>query len=112
MMPAPLVYATVLLYFGAGLAASLAVVNRSFADLTAAAFLLAAAYLVANARSIGWFLGAATTAVQVGAPLVGMVVSAAGSFRISAVLPALVPLATFALLVHPSSRDFPRVWFT
>ncbi len=111
-MPRTLVVATVLLYAGAATAAVLAVLGRSFPDLVAAALLLSAAYLTANARSIGWLLGTAVSLIQLAAPFAAVGANSADNLRPGLLLTAMLPAATFAALVVPASRDFRRVWFT
>jgi hypothetical protein len=73
----------------------------------------AAGFGIANERKWGYWLGVAVAGVmvtlEVALPLVldGLGLILSPLFLIS----ALFPVALFALLLHPMSRDYQRIWF-
>lgn len=110
-LPTPLLAATYLLYLGALVAVITTVFDRSWLDFFAAIALLSAAYLTANARSIGWFIGVSTTLLQTAVPLLWAVLDPSANLRTALLRAVLLPGFTFAVLVHPASRDYQRAWF-
>jgi hypothetical protein len=78
----------------------------------------AAAFLIANERRSGYQLGVVTAAL----PLIGRLLLTLGislsSIKVSSTSPLSYDLlglvfevALFALLVHPQSREYERIWF-
>lgn len=111
-LPASLVGGIWLLYLGAALGVVSAVIGRSFLELFGAVLLLVAAYLIANARTLGWILGVIIVVCQVALVLLALVTDFADTFG-ARLVPALAfPVLTFASLIHPESRDYQRSWFT
>lgn len=110
--PATLAAATWFLYAGALVSLVVAVLDPSFLSLLAAALLVTAAYLTANTNSLGWFLGVFTCAGQVAVPAIALVEDFGDTISLWFVASLVLPIATLALLIHPESRDFQRVWFT
>jgi uncharacterized membrane protein (DUF2068 family) len=72
----------------------------------------AAGFGIANERKWGYWLGVLAAAVGL-LPFVLYVASnGVGSiFSISLLINVLFPAALFALLLHPMSRDYQRIWF-
>jgi hypothetical protein len=128
--PQTLVIATFLLYFGAVIALinssstglGIALLGRSlnqfdnielvenFARLFIVVGGVAAGYLIANERKLGYFLGVATAALPLVAKLLIVV-----RFRVSPLDFELVNLlfevALLALLLHEQTRNYIRIWF-
>ena len=68
-----------------------------------------AAYAIANDRRWGWRLGVGAAAVAV-LLRIGSIVSY--GFTPIVLLILVFPVALLALLVHPISREYQRVWFS
>mgnify|MGYP004323115137 FL=1 len=68
-----------------------------------------AAYAIANDKRWGWRLGVGAAAVAVLLRL-GSIVSY--GFTPIVLLILVFPVALLALLVHPISREYQRVWFS
>ena len=111
-IPRTLTGAIWFLYAGTIQSLVLAVLDPSFLALFAAFCLVTAAYLTANARTIGWLLGVFTTSLQIVFPLVGLINDLGDALTPWLIGGTALPIATFALLIHPSSRDYQRAWFT
>jgi hypothetical protein len=87
-------------------------------QLVLVAVLAAGGYLIANERKIGWILGVIGAAL----PLVGRLLLMVGTSLSTVDVPQVAPwryngfglmfeVALFALLVHPQSRHYQRIWF-
>ena len=100
--PQTLVLATVLLYiegvFNLARGAGLLAIGLGMA---------AAGAGIANDRRWGWWLGVATAGLSVLARLTWFGYGSSMSFLLTLVF----PVALFALLVHPHSRNYQRIWF-
>ena len=68
-----------------------------------------AAYAIANDKKWGWRLGVATAAIAI---LLRLVSIASYGLTPTVLLILVFPVALFALLVHPSSREHQRLWFS
>ncbi len=69
---------------------------------------VAAGYGIANERKWGYVLGVVLAAL----PVVGLVFALVVSgLSMTLIIEAMFPVALFALLVHPQSRDYQRIWF-
>lgn len=76
--------------------------------LAIAAANVGAGYGIANERKWGYWLGVGIT----GLALVPFVLWAiGGGLSLNLLIQAMFPVAMFALLVHPQSRDYQRIWF-
>ena len=76
--------------------------------LAIAAANVGAGYGIANERKWGYLLGVAVT----GLALIPFVLWAvADGLSLNLLIQAMFPVAMFALLVHPQSRDYQRIWF-
>lgn len=129
-LPQTLQIATFLLYFGAfwavlgnvsylGLALTGSKLNGAlFAgqaaqqiDQLARLFVVvggvAAGYLIANNRRMGYIIGVAVAAL----PLLGSVLVILRFQLTPDLVGLLFDIALFALLLHPQSRDYVRLWF-
>jgi hypothetical protein len=72
---------------------------------------VAAGFGIANERRWGYVLGLGVASLQL-IPYVLVVATDLGSlFDPLLLISALFPVALFALLVHPMSREYQRVWF-
>ena len=68
-----------------------------------------AAYAIANDRRWGWRLGVGAAALAVLLRLTSIV---SHGFTPIVLLILVFPVALLALLVHPISREYQRVWFS
>lgn len=68
---------------------------------------------IANEMRWGWQLGVAVSALAL-VPFVLLVLSdgIGALFGLGVLLSLLFPVAQFALLVHPQSREHQRIWFS
>ncbi|HEY1281623.1 MAG TPA: hypothetical protein VGF22_18225 [Acidimicrobiales bacterium] len=69
----------------------------------------AAAFGIANEQRWGYLLGVAMALLQV--LLIVAVVGILGLFKGVALISFLFAVALVALLLHPMSRDYQRIWF-
>ena len=69
----------------------------------------AAAFGIANEQRWGYLLGVAMAILQV--LLIVAAVGVMGLFRGVALISFLFAVALVALLLHPMSRDYQRIWF-
>jgi len=72
-----------------------------------------AAFGIANEKRWGYALGIATAAIGLlpfGREILSNGVGAI--FSLTMLIALLFPVALFALLVHPQSRDYQRIWFS
>jgi hypothetical protein len=69
----------------------------------------AAAFGIANEQRWGYLLGVAMALLQV--LLIVAVVGLLGLFKGVALISFLFAVALVALLLHPMSRDYQRIWF-
>ena len=76
--------------------------------LAIAAANVGAGYGIANERKWGYLLGVGVASIAV-LPYVFWLV--AGGLSTTLIISAMFPVAMFALLVHPQSRDYQRIWF-
>ena len=67
---------------------------------------VAAGYGIANERKWGYILGVAMALL----PFV-LTIAYRGSFLSGGVINLLFEVALVALLLHPQSRDYQRIWF-
>ena len=104
--PQTLFIATVLLYINA----FFAILSFYPPSMLFGAALAAAGFGIANEKRWGYFLAVALTGLEV-----LLYVAFAGGIIGAISSPVLVPLAftvaLFALLLHPQSRDYQRIWF-
>ncbi|QGG95518.1 hypothetical protein [Actinomarinicola tropica] len=91
--------------FGARLGAA------ALVSLLAAAAMGAGAFGIANDRKWGYNLAVAVTGVGVFELLIQLSGDLSRIVSPSFLLLALFPVARFALLVHPMSRQHQRIWF-
>lgn len=102
------------LLLGSSLRAGLAVlVGGAFGVLLGAAALagmVAAGFGIANERKWGYQLGVGLAALDVGLYLV--IYGPFGVFRFSVLIGFAFSVALAALLLHPQSRDYQRIWFS
>ena len=76
--------------------------------LAIAAASVAAGYGIANERRWAYYLGVVVTVLAVLPYLFWLFFD---GFSISLMIGAMFPVAMFALLIHPQSRDYQRIWF-
>ena len=69
-----------------------------------------AGYLIANEKRIGYFLGIAVAALPLVAKLLLMVRFSVGLFDFNLVS-VIFEVALLALILHPQSRSYVRLWF-
>jgi hypothetical protein len=74
--------------------------------------LVASGYGIANERRWGYVLGLAFAILDL-VPLTLYVLShgIASLFHVEVLIAAVFPVALFALLVHPLSREYQKIWF-
>ena len=105
--PQTLQMAVLLLY----ISAAFDVLFGGFANplvLLLAAGNVAAGYGIANERKWGYLLGVGVASLAV-LPYVFWLV--AGGLSATLIISAMFPVAMLALLLHPQSRDYQRIWF-
>ena len=74
--------------------------------------MVAAGYGIANERKWGYWLGVAVAALAlVPFLLIVMYDGPERLFEMNVLLGLAIPVAQFALLVHPQSREHVRIWF-
>jgi uncharacterized membrane protein (DUF2068 family) len=106
--PQTLYIATFLLYFEAVL---------SVLGFNPFAFLLAvgqagAAFGIANEKRWGYYLGVLVAGLAILPLALAIVFNGPGVlFSLNLILYFLFPVALFALLLHPMSREYQKIWF-
>ena len=103
--PQTLLFATFLLYFDAFFAALNLLLGggASLLGLLIAGSSVAAGFGIANDRNWGYYLGVGVSAIGL---LLLLVFTGLGNF-----LGLMFAVAQVALLVHPQSREYQRIWF-
>ena len=72
----------------------------------------AAAYGIANEKRWGYLLGIAAAGLGLLPFAIYILGAGVGSiFNLSLLINLVFPVALFALLVHPQSREYQRIWF-
>jgi hypothetical protein len=67
---------------------------------------------IANEKKWGYFLGVGVAGLGLLPFLLRIATDGVGAvFNIAFLISALFPVALFALLVHPMSREYQRIWF-
>jgi hypothetical protein len=110
--PQTLQIAVWLLYFNAVGGLLLGSIYLTLGPLIGLASLVgcgAAAFGIANEQRWGYLLGVAMAILQV--LLIVAVVGVMGLFKGVALISFLFAVALVALLLHPMSRDYQRIWF-
>ena len=107
--------ATFLLYIEAVLSVIFGNVVAIFGPIWVVAYIvgaIAGGFGIANERRWGYYL-AVTVAVLGLLPFVWVLATLGVTkiFSPSLILAALFPVALFALLVHPMSREYQKIWF-
>ncbi len=112
--PQTLYLATLLMYINA-------VINLTFALILGIGFGLlglvllvgsvAGAFGIANEKRWGYILAVVVASIGLGFALLPLLFDLGLIFNVSYLLRVLFPIALFALLVHPMSRDYQRIWF-
>ena len=113
--PQTLYIATVLLYIGAVVVALFGGPVYIFGPLAIIFYIagsVAAGLGIANERRWGYIIGVAVAGLGVLPLLYAVLQSGLGEvFNVSFLIDALFPVALFALLVHPMSREYQKIWF-
>jgi uncharacterized membrane protein (DUF2068 family) len=108
--PQTLLFATYLLYFDAVFIGILAgLLGRNVVALAIGAASAAAGYGIANDRKWGYWLGVVVSALA----LVPYALALLSGVNILSGTPInlMFAIAQFALLVHPMSRNYQKIWF-
>ncbi len=72
-----------------------------------------AGYGIANEKRWGYWLGVAIATLGLVPFVLAVLDSGVGTvFSINFLISLLMPAALFALLLHPTSRDYQRIWFS
>jgi len=81
-------------------------------SMVLAAGLIGAGFGIANEKRWGYILGVVMATLDL-LPLVLFVLARGiGSiFSVNLLISALFPVALFALLIHPLSREYQKIWF-
>jgi hypothetical protein len=103
--PQTLVIATLLLYINA----FFAILNFFLPSILLGAVLGLGGYGIANEKRWGYGLAVTGAVVQVALLLL---IYGTGVFRFPTVMSLLFDGALVALLLHPQSRDYQRIWFS
>jgi hypothetical protein len=73
---------------------------------------VAAGFGIANERRWGYLLGVAVAVLDLLPFVLYIFANGVGSvFDVTLLLQALFPVALFALLMHPMSREYQKIWF-
>ncbi len=108
--PQTLYSAVFLLYINA--AFSLLFGGFSLISLAITAASVGAGFGIANERKWGYYLGVAVAALQLVPFLFVLAADGIGAvFSVRFLLAIIFPVALFALLIHPMSREYQRIWF-
>lgn len=103
--------AHLLLYFNAAFALLFSLGALSPIGLAIIAGSAAGGYGIANERKWGYYLALVVAVLG----LVGPALTLAGNityiFNLAFLISVVFPVALMALLVHPQSRDYQRIWF-
>jgi hypothetical protein len=108
--PQTLYMATFLLYINA-------VFDLIFSGFNPIAVVIAAAQVgagfgIANEKRWGYVLGVVVASLALAIfVILPLALDVGAIFSIAFLLNALFPVALFALLVHPLSRDYQKIWF-
>jgi hypothetical protein len=109
--PQTLYMATFLLYFNAVFGV---LFGSIFSPIGFVAVIgaVAAGFGIANEKRWGYLLGVAVAILDLVPFLLYILSNGVSSlFDVSLLLAALFPVALFALLVHPMSREYQKIWF-
>jgi hypothetical protein len=110
--PQTLYMATFLLYIEAVLSIVFGGAAFSVFGILLVAAEFAGGFFIANEKRWGYYLAVAVSALLL-APFVLAV--ATGGLKVifspTLILYALFPVALFALLIHPMSREYQKIWF-
>jgi hypothetical protein len=114
--PQTLYLAVVLFYINAVMSLIFGnAVSSVFGFIGVIAFIVgsvAAGLGIANEKKWGYILGVATAAFQLVPFVLAIALDGVGVvFNLSYLIAVLFPIVLFALLVHPMSRDYQRIWF-
>jgi hypothetical protein len=113
--PQTLYMATFLLYIGAVVEAIFGGPIYVFGAVAVLVYIVgsfAAGLGIANERRWGYVIGVAMATLGLLPLLWAVLVSGLGTvFNIGLLIDALFPVALFALLVHPMSREYQKIWF-
>jgi hypothetical protein len=73
---------------------------------------VAAGLGIANEKKWGYILGVCVAGFQLVPFLVAIAVDGVGTvFDLGFLIAVIFPIVLFALLIHPMSRDYQRIWF-
>lgn len=73
----------------------------------------AAAFGIANDKKWGYWLGVAIASLRLVPFVIAIFTDGIGSvLNFGVLFYMMIPVALFALLVHPQSRDYQRIWFS
>ena len=114
--PQTLYLAVVLFYINAVMSLIFGnAVSSVFGFIGVIAFIVgsvAAGLGIANEKKWGYILGVVTAAFQLVPFVLAIALDGVGVvFNLSYLIAVLFPIVLFALLVHPMSRDYQRIWF-
>jgi hypothetical protein len=111
--PQTLVIASILLYINAAftLFEMLFIGLSPLLLLTAVVLPVLGAYGIANSKRLGYYLAVAAAAVPLLTYLYFGILGGIGTILSSGIIVLLFAIVPFALLVHPMSREYQRIWF-
>ncbi|MEZ5142065.1 MAG: hypothetical protein R2726_06025 [Acidimicrobiales bacterium] len=110
--PQTLYMATFLLYFGAALGALYGLLGGSIIQLGLAVLEALCAYGIANERKIAYWGAVVVAGLSLVPALLALIGGLGVIFNLAFLIGLVFPVALFALLVHPQSRDYARIWFS
>jgi hypothetical protein len=108
--PQTLYMAQVLLYINAVITA----LFGGLASIIGLLFIAAAAgaaFGIANERKWGYYLGVCFAGLRVGFLAFALLLEPGLIFDVYFLINSVFPIALFALLLHPQSREYQRIWF-
>ena len=111
--PQTLYLATWLLYINADITILFSLIGGGpgLLGIAVVAAEIFAAYGIANEKRWGYIVGVLVAGLGLVFALWPLVFELSLIFDVSFLLYVLFPVALFALLVHPMSRDYQRIWF-
>jgi hypothetical protein len=73
---------------------------------------VAGGYLIANERKLGYYLAFGAAALALYPPVANLLQTGIGTlFNLNWILAVVFPAILLILLIHPMSREYPRIWF-
>ena len=108
--PQTLYIATILLYLNAAISALFGAIGSPL-GLALVVVMVAAAFGIANDKRWGYRLGVVVSGLALIPPAIAVAANTKLLFNVFFLTAIVFPVALFALLVYPQSREYERIWF-